>query len=367
MSPTFLRPVGRERRQADRPRRPDGTLNGGGEPCLPALHWGVPSRDGAAARPHAGDRRRPGASVGPFAGARIPTPAGDAAPAEAVARISAAVAHLEEPMPAYQRILITGAAGRLGSQLRAGLAPLASSIRLADRTPLGGLQAHEEEAVFDLSDMAATVAATEGCDAIVHFGGAALESPWQSILDDSIRGSYHVYEGARRNGVKRVVYASSVHAIGYHEVEAHIGVDAPVRPDSLYGVSKTFVESLSRLYWDKFGIESVCLRIFSSFPEPADRRMLWSYLSFADCVRLVEASLTAPRVGHTISFGLSDNRVKPVNDGGAAHLGFAARDSSEPFRAKVEAEKPPVDPTSPSARYLGGWFCDLGHPDDPPA
>lgn len=267
-------------------------------------------------------------------------------------------------MPQYDRILLTGAAGRLGTELRRGLAPLASTIRLADVKPVGDLAANEEEAIFDLADMDAAIAATRDCDAIVHFGGAALESPWQTILDASIRGSYHIYEGARKHGARRVVYASSVHAIGYHEVEAQIGVDAPVRPDSLYGVSKTFVESLSRLYWDKFGIESVCLRIFSSFPEPADRRMLWSYLSFADCVRLVEAALTAPRVGHTISFGLSDNRVRTVDNTGAAHLGFVPRDSSEPFRDKVEAATPAPDPKSPASRYLGGWFCELGHPDD---
>lgn len=267
-------------------------------------------------------------------------------------------------MSHYERILITGAAGRLGSELRKGLVPLARKIRLAGRAPFGNLAAHEEEAIFDLADMDATIAATKDCDAIVHFGGAPHESPWQTILDSSIRGSYHIYEGARKHGVKRVIYASSVHAIGYHEVEAHIGVDAPVRPDSLYGVSKNFVESLSRLYWDKFGIESVCLRIFSSFPEPTDRRMLWSYLSFADCVRLVEASLTAPRVGHTISFGLSDNRMKPVDNTGAGHLGYVPQDNTEQFRAKVEAGTPVQDPTRPAVKYLGGWFCELGHPDD---
>jgi uronate dehydrogenase len=267
-------------------------------------------------------------------------------------------------MPQYERILITGAAGRLGSELRKGLVPLASKIRLAGRKPFDDLAPHEEEVVFDLADMNATIAATKDCDAIVHFGGAPQESPWQTILDSSIRGSYHIYEGARKHGVKRVIYASSVHAIGYHEVEAHIGIDAPVRPDSLYGVSKNFVESLSRLYWDKFGIETVCLRIFSSFPEPTDRRMLWSYLSFADCVRLVEASLTAPRVGHTISFGISDNRVKTVDNSGANHLGFIPKDNSEESRAKVEAGTPVPDPTRPSVKYLGGWFCELGHPDD---
>ena len=267
-------------------------------------------------------------------------------------------------MPQYDRILITGAAGRLGSEHRKGLAPLAKTIRLADRRPIGNLAPNEEEAIFDLADMDAAIAATEGCDAIVHFGGAPLERPWQEILDSSIRGSYHIYEGARKHGVKRIVYASSVHAIGYHELEAHIAVDAPVRPDSLYGVSKTFVESLSRLYWDKFGIETACIRIFSSFPEPTDRRTLWSYLSFADCVRLVTAALTAPRVGHTISFGMSDNKVKTVDNTGAAHLGYVPQDSSEPFREAIEARTPPLDPKATAVKYLGGRFCDLGHPDD---
>jgi len=266
--------------------------------------------------------------------------------------------------PRYNRILLTGAAGRLGTQLRQGLAPLAQHIRLADRTPVENLQAHEEMQVFDLADEASSMAATQDVDAIVHFGGAALEHPWSEILDANIRGSYHIYEGARRNRAKRIVYASSVHAIGYHRLDSHIDTKAPVRPDSLYGVSKCFVESLAGLYWDKFGIESVCLRIFSSFPEPADRRMLWSYLSFADCVRLVQASLTAPHVGHTISFGLSDNAVKPVDNRLAGHLGYVPQDSSEPFRAQVEAAMPPADPKAAATQALGGWFVDLAHPDD---
>lgn len=267
-------------------------------------------------------------------------------------------------MPHYERILITGAAGQLGSQLRTSLAPLARTLRLAGRKSFGDLAAHEEEAIFDLSDMEATIAATKDCDAIVHFGGASNEGEWQTILHSSIRGTYHIYEGARKHRAKRVVYASSMHAIGYHELDAHVGVGAPIRPDSLYGVSKTFGESLSRLYWDKFGIETVCLRMFSSSPEPIDRRMLWSYLSFADCMRLVEASLTAPRVGHTISFGISDNKLKVIDNSGAGHLGFTARDTAEPFRAQIEATTPVADPTRPSLRYLGGAFCELGHPDD---
>lgn len=265
----------------------------------------------------------------------------------------------------FNRILLTGAAGLLGTELRRGLAPLTNHLRLADRDPITDLQDHEEALQFDLGDEAATMAATRDVDAIVHFGGASRERVWDDVLNSTIRGSYHLYEGARANGVRRVVYASSVHAIGYHRLDAHIGTDAPVRPDSLYGVSKCFVEALSSLYWDKFGIETACLRIFSSFPEPADRRMLWSWLSFADCVRLVEAGLTAPHVGHTISFGLSDNRVTPVDNSRAGHLGYAPQDSAETFRAAIEATTTPADPTAPATSHLGGWFLELGHPDDP--
>jgi len=266
--------------------------------------------------------------------------------------------------PHYERILITGAAGRLGGRLRDGLAPLARHVRVADRVAIADPRPHEEVVTFELADAQATMAAAEGVDAIVHFGGAPLEAPWDVILASNIRGSYNIYEAARQQGVRRVVYASSVHAIGYHTLESHVDAAAPHRPDSLYGLSKCFVEDLGRLYWDKFGIESVNLRIFSSFPEPADRRMLWSWLSFDDCVRLVAASLTAPRVGHTIAFGMSNNAVKPVDDRLAGHLGFHAMDSTESFRADIEARLPPLDPQAPATQYLGGWFVDLAHPDD---
>jgi uronate dehydrogenase len=264
----------------------------------------------------------------------------------------------------YDTILLTGAAGRLGTELRRALAPLCRRLRLASRDGIAELGQDEDSVVFDLADMEAVVAACEGVDAIVHFGGAPLERPWQEILDSNIRGSYHIYEGARKHGAKRVVYASSVHAIGYHKLEDHIDTNAPHRPDGLYGLSKCFVEDLGRLYWDKFGIETVALRIFSSFPEPADRRHLWSYLSFNDCNRLTVAALTAPRVGFTLSFGISDNAVKPVDNRLAEHLGYVPQDNTERFRAAIEARFPTPDPKDPAVLHLGGFFVNLGHPDD---
>jgi uronate dehydrogenase len=266
--------------------------------------------------------------------------------------------------PRFNRLLLTGAAGRLGTELRRGLAPITAKLRVTDRAEIKNLQPNEEAVICELADQDAILEATKDVDAIIHFGGAPQEKPWDEVLNSSIRGSYHIYEGARKNRVKRIVYASSVHAIGYHKLEDQIDARAPHRPDGLYGLSKCFVEDLGSLYWDKFGIESVCLRIFSSFPEPADWRMLWSWLSFDDCVRLVTASLTAPRVGHTIAFGMSDNTVKTVDNRLANHLGFHPQDNTERFRAAVEAKLPTPDPHAPAVQHLGGWFVDIGHPDD---
>lgn len=267
----------------------------------------------------------------------------------------------------YRRILLTGAAGRLGTQLRRGLAPLAETLRVVDRVGLENLGPNEEMQVFDLADPAATMAACEGCDAVVHMGAAAAELPWQEILDSSIRGTYHLYEGARRHGVRRVVYASSNHAVGFHGLDRQIGTDCALRPDSLYGVSKCFGEALASLYWDKFGIESACVRIFSCFPEPENRRMLWSWLSYDDCIRLFAACLTAPHVGHTITFGVSDNRVKPVDNTKAGHLGYVAQDTAEPWRAALEARTEAPDPMALATRVIGGWYAEKPHPEDMPA
>lgn len=266
--------------------------------------------------------------------------------------------------PRFDTILLTGAAGRLGTQLRRGLAPLCKTLRVADAVPVENLRPNEVALQFDLSDMDAVMAACEGVQAIVHFGGAALEKDWDTILNANIRGSYHIYEAARKQGVGRVVYASSVHAIGYHRIEDNIDANAPHRPDSLYGVSKCFVEDLGRLYWDKFGVETVALRIFSSFPEFTDRRMLWSMLTYDDCIRLVEASLSAPRVAHSIVFGTSNNKHRMVDNRLAGHIGFHPQDSTEEFRAEVEARLQPANPRDKAVEFLGGWFVNLGHPDD---
>ena len=264
----------------------------------------------------------------------------------------------------FKRLLITGAAGRLGRELRAHLHEFAEVLRLTDIADMGPAAPHEELVRCDLASIADVLPLAEGVDVIIHAGGVPLENTFASILNGNIIGTYNIYEAARQHGVKRVIYTSSNHAIGFYDRTETLDASVPHRPDSLYGVSKCFAEDLGRYYWDKFGIESVNLRIGSSFEEPLDRRMLATWLSFADFAQLVERSLNAPRVGHMIVYGMSANRECLWDNRMASSLGYVAQDSADDFREKVLANHPPLDPNAPAARYHGGNFAGAGHFED---
>jgi uronate dehydrogenase len=257
------------------------------------------------------------------------------------------------------RLLLTGAGGNLGKVLRQSLKPYADVLRLADISELGAAQAGEEIVRCDLADADAVSEMVRGVDAIVHMGGVSVERPFDEILPANIQGVYNLYEAARRHGVKRVVFASSNHVIGFYRQGQVIDADVPVRPDGYYGISKAFGENLSRFYFDRYGIETVCLRIGSSFPEAKDRRMLVTWLSYDDLTQLIAQSLFTPHVGHTIAYGASANRESWWDNSRAAHLGFVPKDTSEPFRAKAESV-PPLAADDPAARYQGGAFVKAG-------
>ena len=267
-------------------------------------------------------------------------------------------------MPIHSRVLITGAAGALGTQLRQSGQVLAERVTLSDRVACRDLASHEEDRPADLADMAAVQRAVAGADAIVHLGGQAIEGSWQNVLDGNIKGGYNIYEAARQAGVKRVIYASSIHAIGYYERNQTIDAGVPTRPDSLYGVSKTFVENLSRYYFDKFGIESVCVRIGSCFPKPLDRRHLITWISYRDLRQFIEKALLADRVGHMIAMPTSNNAASNWNDIAASSLGYKPQDSADAYAAEVLANTAQGDPNDPAVRFQGGIFCKNGHFDD---
>ncbi len=265
----------------------------------------------------------------------------------------------------FERLLLTGAAGALGRELRTRLAPHCRRLRLSDVADLGAAQPNEELVQAPLQDFAAVDALLAGVSAVVHLGGVSVEGPFEPILQANIVGVYHLYEAARRHRVPRIVFASSNHVTGFYRQDEVIDATMPVRPDGNYGVSKAFGENLSRFYFDRYGIETVCLRIGSCFPEPKDRRMLATWLSYDDLERLVVASLTAPVVGHSIVYGLSDNRGSWWDNTQARHLGYAPQDSAEPWRAAVSARQPVLDISHRSTIYQGGAFVTQGpYPDD---
>ena len=268
-------------------------------------------------------------------------------------------------MPDYHRILITGAAGSLGGHLRPASRTSPTACAWSTSATMGAAGAARGDRASATSPTRRRRSrSTRDCDAILHFAGHPREQSFEEIVADTLPAAYHVYEGARRHGAQRVVYASSIHAVGFHAGRG--GARHPAcmhRPDTFYGLTKTFVEDLASLYWDKFGIESVCLRICSCFPEPRDRRMLWSWLCFADCVRLAEAALTAPRVGFSVIYGTSDNAARrrlerPRRATSASGRGTAP--TASPRRSWPRTERP--DPAAVATRVVGGGFAATAAP-----
>jgi uronate dehydrogenase len=265
-----------------------------------------------------------------------------------------------EPQPQLGRLLLTGAAGGLGQVLRQKLKPFARTLRVSDREAMQPAGPNEEVVQCDLADKEAVHRLLEGVDAVAHFGGISTEVRFDPILQSNIVGVFNVYEAARKHGVKRIVFASSNHVVGFRRQDERINANDPVRPDGMYGLSKAFGENLSRFYFDRYGIETGCLRIGSSFPKVRDRRMLATWLSYDDLTELIRCCLFAPKLGHTIVFGASNNSASWWDNSQAAHLGFRPRDSADAQRSRVEAESPALDPQDPARIYQGGVFVRTG-------
>lgn len=263
-----------------------------------------------------------------------------------------------------KRVLLTGAAGSLGGVLRDKLSGYVPNLRISDIADLGPAQAGEEVVQCDLTDPAAVRSLVSGCDGIVHLGGISAERSFDAILEGNVRGTYNVFEAARKNGNPRIVFASSNHAVGFHTRETRLDGASAMRPDSLYGLSKCYGELLGAYYFDKFGLENVAVRIGSCFPKPRDRRMLATWLSGDDLASLVKAVFQAPRVGYTMVYGASANKEQWWDNSHAAYLGWEPQDSSEKFRAEVEAATEIPDPNDPVVQFQGGGFAAAGHYED---
>src|SRR5258708_22762725 len=206
-----------------------------------------------------------------------------------------------------KKILITGAAGDVGSYLRRELAGR-YALRLSDIRPIKNLAREEKFSRGDCATRRDMLRVTKGVDAVVHLGGFSVEGSWEVILRANIIGTYNAFEAARRNGARRIVFATSNHAVGFYRRDETIDHRASPKPDSRYGVSKAFGEALGSLYADKYGMEGVCLRIGNVNPRPMDKRRLSIWLSPPDLAQLVSIAIDRPGLRFEIMYGISRNR-----------------------------------------------------------
>lgn len=257
-----------------------------------------------------------------------------------------------------KKIVLTGAAGTLGSALREPLAGMCGTLLSMDiREAPGPLAPNETWAVADCAETEQVAPLMEGAEMVVHFAAIPDERPFEELLRPNFLASYVVWEAAHRAGARRVVYASSVHAVGMWETAAGIGTDAAHRPDTFYGLSKCFTEDLARLYWEKRGLEAVCLRIFSATEAPQNPRALGTWLSRGDLVRMVERAVDTPTTGFCVVYGISANDRAPVSNAGASFLGYRPRDNAEDFAPDILARAAAPDPQDPAQMRLGGPFA----------
>ena len=257
------------------------------------------------------------------------------------------------------KLVLTGAAGRLGSVLRAPLSKMCSEFISSDIADAPQQLFDNERFIkADLTDLEAMTALLEGADMVVHFGAIGDEAPFETLLGPNFIGAYHIWEAARLNKVRRVVYASSIHAVGMHKKTDFIGIDAPHRPDSFYGLAKCFSEDLASMYWDKCGVESVCMRILSC-AQVTNSRAVGSWLSYPDLIHLVAQAITTQVTGFSVVYGVSANDRAPVDNARASHLGYRPKDNAEQFAADIFAKDGPLDPQDPAHSCHGGPFASV--------
>ena len=250
-------------------------------------------------------------------------------------------------------ILITGAAGDVGSHLRRELAGK-YNLLLSDIKPIKALALGEKSARGDIAKMSDMLRITKGVDAIVHLGGFSVEGPWEMILRANIIGCYNLFEAARRNGVKRVLFASSNHATGFYKRDEKIDHRVYPKPDSRYGVSKAFGEQIGSLYADKYGMEVFCMRIGNVTVAPPDKRRLSNWISPRDFARLVSVGIDNTNINFEIVYGVSGNKRSWYDNSNAHRLGYQPQDDAERYAEEVLAKEKPGDPRA--EMYQGGNF-----------
>jgi uronate dehydrogenase len=257
------------------------------------------------------------------------------------------------------RILLTGAAGDIGTRLRKILKPVYPDLRLSDLKKPSDLRPDEEFIAADLAHIEQVEKAVDGIDGIIHLGGYSVEGPWETILQSNIIGCYNLFEAARKKGVKRVVFASSNHAVGFYPRHHHTGVDVTVRPDSRYGVSKAFGEALGSLYADKHGLRVLCLRIGNVGDKPLDKRRLSIWVKPEDLAQLMRIGLEHPELRYEIFYGASWNERGWWDNHKAYDYGYRPTGRAEDYFDEAMAAQANLKPDPVGDFFQGGTFCSL--------
>jgi uronate dehydrogenase len=271
---------------------------------------------------------------------------------------------MTELLDKSRRIVFTGAAGGIGTMTRPLLAGLYPGLVLSDRVRPADLLPTETFVAADLTRPDEVAALVKGAHSVIHLGGHSVEGTWDQILNANIIGCYNLFEAARMAGVKRVIFASSNHAIGFYPRKKKIGTDVTVRPDSRYGVSKAFGEALGAMYSDKHGIAVTCLRIGNVGPVPLDVRRLSIWISPEDLVQLFQIGLEHPDIRFEIFYGASDNEASWWDNSRAQRLGYRPTGKAEQFRAHAVAEQEKIGPDPVGDLFQGGTFCSAEFTND---
>ena len=262
----------------------------------------------------------------------------------------------------FNRILLTGAAGGLGSIFRERLKKYTDKLRISDIneiTNLKSLDQEQEEIIYcDLAQKEAVYELVKGVDAIIHFGGVSTEHSFEEILGPNICGTYHIYEAARKHRVSRIIFASSNHVVGFHSRNEMLDTNCIRKPDGYYGLSKSYGEDLATFYWHRYGIETLSIRIGSSYPEPKNKRMLSTWLHYDDLEQLIIKGLTLPNLEHTVIFGASNNPKKWWSNKCSSHLNYQPEYSADKYEMKLRASS--SFDFDPGALYQGGSFTEAG-------
>ncbi|TMH34489.1 MAG: NAD(P)-dependent oxidoreductase [Betaproteobacteria bacterium] len=257
------------------------------------------------------------------------------------------------------KVALSGASGNMGRILRTELQKRGVDLRSAGgRNPLVPLHEGEDVMHGDLRDPVIVDRLLQGVDVLIHLAGTSVERPLPEIIENNLVALHQVYEGARRNKVRRIVFASSNHAFGMHSVNNKLKLDAPFRPDGFYGLSKVWGEAMARMYWDKHGIEGISVRIGTAMGKPpAEFRHLSTWFGNEDLIELMMQCINVPDVGYMAVWGVSNNKRSYWDNTGAEKLGFNPKQNSEDFAAEVLKQPNPLDPIA--QQYQGGGFVTL--------